>query len=102
MVKPDTAQNLRSTFYLQLEPLWSRRSGQDGERMPLGFKPVGVTQNRPQSPRAGSVTVKLTVAIPPAAFLPLRPEAEIVIPASLMEINPVVVEATAPEGEDQQ
>lgn len=89
------SSSLRTTFFLQLEPIWQRGYS---DPKPTGFRVSSITKSRPNKPRGGTVTVKLTLAVPPAAFLPLRPEAEVVIPVDLIETNyPVTVEATTPE-----
>ena len=41
--------------------------------------------------------VRLTVRIPDVAFMPLRPEAVVEIPADLVVIEPLYVEAGDPE-----
>ncbi|MCR6649740.1 MAG: hypothetical protein NVV70_16975 [Cellulomonas sp.] len=61
---------------------------------------VATTKTRPGKPRAGTVTVKVTLRIPAAAFDPLRPEAVVVIPTDLTDPNPVVVEASDPTDGD--
>jgi hypothetical protein len=58
----------KGTFYVQ----FARRQGL--------LHALTITRRLPQSPRGGSVTVKLTVDIPDEAFAPLSPEATIEIP----------------------
>jgi hypothetical protein len=95
-----TKPDLRTTFYLQLEPSWPRHRDPDGSSQPVGFSVARITKSRPQRPQGGTLTVKLTLQVPGEAFLPLRPAAEVVIPAHLLETNlPIVVEAVGPEGE---
>ncbi len=86
-----------ATFYAQVEPEWSRYvSSMTGERRLEGAKVVTITQKRPQKPRGGTVLVKLTVRVPAGAFLPLRPEAVVVIPDDMTVTTPVEVIAEDP------
>ena len=55
-----------------------------------------VTQRRPSQPLPGSVTIELTVKIPDAAFLPLKPAAVIDIGAEHVLVNPVVEVVSEP------
>lgn len=57
---------------------------------------VKATNRKPRSTTEGSVVVKLKLRIPKAAFEPLRPEATVTVPESLVQ-HPVEVEAI--EGE---
>lgn len=75
-------------FYVQIEPDWYRYAG---EPVLKGAKAVAITQKRPSRPRGGAVTVKLTVRVPDGAFLPLRPEAVVVIPTDMALITPLEV-----------
>jgi hypothetical protein len=84
-----------ATVYLQLEPLWNEYNGKL-----VGAKVVRHSQNKPARPVGGSVTVKMTVHAPRGAFLPLEPEAVVVIPANMTETNPVYVEAQPVEADD--
>lgn len=85
-----------ATFYAQVEPEWSHWTSADGERRLNGAKVVTTTQKRPQRPRSGTVLVKLTVRVPAGAFLPLRPEAVVVIPDDMTVTTPIEVEAEDP------
>lgn len=87
----------KATFWATVEPTWNRW---DNERL-AAIKVTKVTQSKPnRSARLGTVTVKLTLDIPDAAFLPLRPEAIIVVPEDMVAANlPITVEATDPEVE---
>jgi len=80
-------------FYVQIEPEFSNYVNRDGERSLRGIKAVGITQKRPVKPRRGVVIAKLTLRIPSAAFLPLRPEAIVVVPQSMVATSPIEVEA---------
>lgn len=86
--------HVSATFYLQVEPIWGGSYG--GNRLLRGAKASRLSQNRPGRPLGGTVLVKLSVLVPRAAFLPLRPEAVIVIPEDMTEVQPVHVEALAP------
>lgn len=88
-----------ATFYVQIEPEWSRWTNSDGERTLRGIKAVALTQKKPDRPRSSVVVTKLTVRVPDAAFLPLRPEAIVVVPEDMVVTSPVHVEAE-PAGED--
>lgn len=84
-----------ATFYAQVEPEWYRsRTGADP--MLRGIKVVTITQKKPARPKGGTVTVKLTIRVPDAAFLPLRPEAIVVVPENMTEVNPIEVIAEDP------
>lgn len=86
-------------FFAQVEPEWSHYLGNDGERVLRGAKVVTVTQKRPARPRRDVVLVRLTIRVPRAAFMPLRPEAIVVIPDDMTETLPVQVEASSPQDE---
>lgn len=82
-----------ATFYVQIEPEFS---SYNPERV-IRAKAVAITQQKPRSPRGGTVTCKLTVRVPDAAFLPLQPEAIIVVPEDMVAANaPIEVEAGDP------
>ena len=86
-------QNVRATVYLQVAPEVSRYYPKDDARSIQGAKVVGSTQKRSSKPQGGTVEVKLTVELPKAAFLPLRPEAIVVVPESMTTPHPIEVEA---------
>lgn len=81
--------------YLQVEPRdrgYNFETGRhDGTARSAAV--VATTASRPRKPRPGTVTVKVTLRIPAAAFEPLRPEAVVVIPTDLTDPHPVEVEA---------
>lgn len=81
-----------ATFYLQVEPTWY------GNGKLSGAKLARSSQNKPGRPIGGTVTVKLTVHVPKSAFLPLQPEAEVIIPEGMTET--VQIEAHYPEDID--
>lgn len=87
-----------ATFYVQLEPEWSRMPDyRTGEKTVRAVKAARITQSRPDRPKPGTVVIKLTTRVPDAAFLPLRPEAVIEIPTDLTDPHPVEVTATDPQ-----
>ncbi|WP_065961235.1 hypothetical protein [Curtobacterium sp. UCD-KPL2560] len=97
-----TDKTVKATAFLQIEPEWPSYLGagdRDNPASVRGAKVVAVTQRRSPKPRAGVLEVAVTVEIPASAFVPLRPEATIVIPADLTIAHPVVVEATDPNEE---
>lgn len=79
--------------YVQIEPEFTSYGNPPSV---LRIKPTTMTQKRPAKQRGGSVLVKLTIRIPDAAFLPLRPKAVIVIPEDMVTIEPIEVEAGDP------
>jgi hypothetical protein len=85
--------------FLQVEPDFFSYRPADTADAVRGARVVGMTQKRPQQPRPGVVIVKVMLRLPKAAFIPLRPEAVVVIPESLTTPIPVEVEATDPDGE---
>lgn len=83
-----------ATFYLQVEPNWSYSGTL------IGAKASRLSQNKPGRPLGGSVMVKMTVHVPRGAFMPLRPEAVVVIPENMTLTEPVHVEALPVEEDD--
>lgn len=94
------SNHVDAAVYLQIEPEWSdyyRRQGRlDDPNALVGAKGVAITQKKPGKQRPGTVLVKLTVRIPVAAFLPLRPEAVLVIPDDMTTHEPLEVLAEDP------
>lgn len=88
------------TVYLVAEPQWKeRRWYADAQGRPIleGAKIVKHTQQKPTVAREGVVT-KLTLRFPAASFLPLQPEAVVVIQPG--DAETIIVEAHDPrEGE---
>lgn len=87
-----------ATFYVQVEPEWifGGRS-RDTANAVRGAKAVALTQNKPGRQKPGTVLTKLTVRVPKAAFVPLRPEAIVVIPEDMLASSePLEVEAGDP------
>lgn len=92
-------QHVDATFYAQVEPTFGRRYDHQVCEMVeyvKHAKVVGLTQNRPDRPRRGVIVVKLTIRVPEAAFLPLRPEAIVVVPEDMTVASPLVVVAEDP------
>jgi hypothetical protein len=85
--------DIDATFYAQVQPQFYYFRGEERVR---SAKVVGLTQQRPANPRRGVVVTKLTIRIPEAAFLPLRPEAIVVIPEDMTAPYPVEVTAEDP------
>jgi hypothetical protein len=88
---------VRATVYLQVQPEYTWQAKQyrrfDEPGAIQGAKVVGSTQGKSQKPKPGTVEVKVTIEIPRGAFLPLRPEAIVIVPESLTAPHPVTVEA---------
>lgn len=83
-----------ATFYAQVEPEWSSYvTSRTGEREVVRAKVVSITQGRPRRQAPNTVLTKLTLRVPKAAFMPLRPEAIVVIPESMTSVAPIEVEA---------
>lgn len=87
------SDTVKATVYLQVAPELSRHWPADDPRSILSARVVNSTQKRATKPQAGTVEVKITVEIPKGAFLPLRPEAIIVVPESMTTPHPMQVEA---------
>jgi hypothetical protein len=74
---------MKTTCFLQVEPeFYSWRSDEPKLR---SVSVKRVTQKRPRDPISGCVVVRLKLDISDAAFLPLRPEVEVVIPVEHTE-----------------
>ncbi|ARC56010.1 hypothetical protein AS850_02845 [Frondihabitans sp. 762G35] len=93
------SDSVQATVYLQLEPVHNYLP-RDNPQSLIGAKVVGLTQKKAAKPRGGTVEVKLTIQVPKGAFLPLRPEAVIVIPQELTQAHPITVDATDPNESD--
>lgn len=84
-------------FYVLAEPVWHDWL-KDAQGRPLlrSAKVVKATQGKPTVPREG-VATKLTLRFPASAFLPLQPEAVVVIQPG--DAETITVEATDPRGD---
>lgn len=76
-----------ATFYIQLKPEFARYGAHGQPPNVVAVKPVALTQKSPAQPKGGAILVKLTLRIPDSAFHPLRPEAVIVIPESMVQAS---------------
>lgn len=86
-----------ATFYVQVEPQWSTWRNHNGEHNLIGAKAVALTQKRPTGrQKPGTIMTKMTMRIPNAAFLPLRPEAIVVIPEDMVVAEPIEAIAEDP------
>lgn len=91
------SDTVKATVYLQVQPEFSRLVHlRDTPASVRDAKIVGYTQNRAKKPRSGVVEVKIAIEIPKAAFLPLRPEAVVVIPETMTTPHPIEVVAEDP------
>lgn len=94
-------KNVEATFYVQLEPEWSNYwRDADGEAVLSGVSAARMTKKRPDRPKSGTVTAKLTMVLPASAFLPLRPAAVITVPADALETTPLEVIVERPEEQE--
>lgn len=84
-----------ATFFAQVDPDWYQHNSWSDPHL-RGAKVVTTTQKKPARPKGGTVLVKLTIRLPVAAFLPLRPEVVVVIPGNMTEVSPIEVIAEDP------
>lgn len=89
-----TAQSVDAVFYVQVEPDFWGTAG----RL-RGAKAVRITQSKPHRPIGGTVMCKLTLRFPASVFMPLQPEAVVVIPEGMAAVTPIEVEAMELGGE---
>jgi hypothetical protein len=82
-----------ATFFVQVEPDWFVT----GKRL-RGARAVRLTQSRPSRPVGGTVLTKLTIRLPRSAFMPLLPEAVVVVPEG--STLPIQVEANDANDEE--
>lgn len=86
-----------ATFYVQMTPEFSRFfSDTAGNKILEGAKFARATIKAPERQQSGTVLLKLTVSLPAGAFLPLAPEAVVVIPEGMTMTAPVQVVASDP------
>lgn len=90
-------RTVRATGFIQIEPEFSAYGNRDSADALRGAKTVAVTQNRSKRPKPGTIEVKVSFDIPVSAFLPLRPEAVVVVPESMTLPHPIEVQAEEPE-----
>lgn len=85
---------VRATVYLQVAPEYKRWMADHSNPASIdGARVVGSTQRKAAKPRPGVVEVKLSIDIPKAAFVPLAPEAIVIVPEEMTAAHPVVVKA---------
>lgn len=80
---------MKTTCYLQIEPEFGDYSYNRDKLQAIHVRRV--TKKRPDNPIGGSVVLRLSLDIADAAFLPLTPEATVVVPVEHTEA--VVVES---------
>lgn len=85
------SDHVDATFYVQVEPQWNQWMSGDSPNRLQGAKAVTLTQAKPGRQRGGTVLVKLTVRLPKSAFLPLAPEAIVVVPEDRTLAEPIQV-----------
>lgn len=86
-------RTVTATMYAQIEPVWNYWN--DQTKPPVGAKVRRLTQKKPDEPLGGCITVKLNIELPAQAFMPLEPEATIVVPAEFIT-QPITVTAEDP------
>lgn len=101
----DQPAHVDATFYAQVEPRWARPhpywDDASGNPHLEGAAVIALTQSRPRKPRSGVVVTKLTLRLPASAFLPLQPEAIVVVPSDMIELGSVIeVQASDPRDPD--
>lgn len=96
----DQPTHVTATFYAQVDPRFGWGTDPAGNQIIESAAVRTVTQSKPRKPQSGCIVVKLSIKVPTAAFLPLSPEAIVVIPADLTEHAPVEVEALDPTAEE--
>lgn len=70
-----------------------------GDRV-VGAKVVGFTQGPPGRPRPGTLSIKVALKLPDAAFLRMIPEALVEIPDGWWTTTPVTVVSQPPADEE--
>lgn len=89
-----------ATMYVQLAPEfhgWLTDAA--GNHILERAKLANATIKAPEKQKPGTVLLKLTVRVPAGAFLPLSPEAVVVIPEGMTVTEPIEVEAGDPGDE---
>jgi hypothetical protein len=86
-----------ATMYVQLAPEWERYWEDDeGNKILAKAKHVATTLNKPPRQRSNTVLLKLTVRVPAGAFLPLAPQAVVVIPEGMTTTEPIEIQVEDP------
>lgn len=91
---------MKAPAYLQVRPEWAPYGSRDSVAQVRGARVVKVTQKRSEHPEPGTVEVKVTLDLPASIFLPLLPEAVVVVPDNLAVAHPIQAEATDPREGD--
>lgn len=92
--------HVEATMFVQVAPEFHRwLTDAAGNRLLEGAKLANATIKAPERQKAGTVLLKLTVRVPSGAFLPLAPQAVVVIPEGMTVTEPIEVEAGDP-GDD--
>jgi hypothetical protein len=86
-----------TTFYVQLSPKWN---SWDKNRLE-GIALARATQKKPDKPVPGTITVKLTLALPDDAFKPYEPVVKIEIPENQISQN-IQLKVEEPDVQDVQ
>lgn len=88
-------------FYVVVEPQWKHRHYADAQGRPIldGARAAKITQTKPTVTKGGVVT-KLTLRFPASSFLPLQPEAVVVIQPG--EAETITVTAHDPREDNDQ
>lgn len=78
---------------LKADRSYGIRDPETGLRPVQEVKVDRTRQEYPSQLRPGEIVVRLAITVPNAAFDPLMPRAEIVVPESMIDQAPIVVEA---------
>lgn len=96
---PKQPASVDAVVYAQIEPRWAQSSyyrDERGNTILEGAAVTSFTQSRPRKPKPGAQVVKLTLRLPASVFLPLEPEAVVVLRADQIDSVPVQVVAMDP------
>lgn len=93
-------RRVQAPAYLQVRPEWATYADRTDVRQVRGARVVKVTQKRSENPEPGTVEVKVVLDLPASIFVPLMPEAVVVVPDSLTVAHPIQAEATDPREGD--
>lgn len=86
-----------TTFYVQLSPKWSYWDKTKLEGVSL----ARATQRKPDKPVPGTVTVKLTLALPDEVFKPYEPAVKVEILENMVTQN-IQLSVEEPDVQDVQ
>lgn len=104
---PEQPTHVDVPVYLLVEPTWrdhrySWNKDDQGRQILDGAKVVKATQKRPSVGPKGGVITKITMRFEAGAFLPLQPEAIVVIGVNDSETIVVTTEAPEPDDGDSE